>query len=309
MLLPSVIFLFLCCVCTFCILHVHTKFRNIPMSWGILGKVIAVFLLCCFCFVFGLFCVLKGTTLAQWPLLKYFIIGIFASFTLIFGVFAYDLRFHFAMSTGFFVGQKIHDNTPKWFHLFLGVLVVAFVVWGGWLIVHELSQQNHYKRLQAVAYHIFQAEQAYYAEHGKYTAKMEKLEVDLPPLLQEEYRKGGYTYDNNQKVEMPDIYDAQAKNGDSFRVEIGGVGNAPDALNLPTVLEISVSGKFGTLPAFFSIYHFFGKDKPEISTFFQCNILILHDDEEAQEKDIHKGGWFCKRLGAQPTDNPLIWLF
>ena len=27
------------------------------------------------------------------------------------------------------------------------------------------------------------------------------------------------------------------------------------------------------------------------------------------EKDIRKGGRFCKRLGAQPSNNPLIWLF
>ncbi|MBP5403976.1 MAG: hypothetical protein J6Y17_02675 [Elusimicrobiaceae bacterium] len=188
--------------------------------------------------------------------------------------------------------------------------MVAFVLWGVWLIVHELSQQNHYKRLQYTAHSIFQAEQAHYVEYGKYTANMEKLDVELPIMAHEQYTKGGYAYDNGEKVETPEMYSAYTAKGDSFVVQVMGVEDDPKALNLSTVLEISVSGKFGTLPASYSIRHFFGTDQPEMPVLFQCDVTILHAETEVQaEKDIRKGGRFCKRLGAQPTDNPLIWLF
>lgn len=210
---------------------------------------------------------------------------------------------------GMRLGHWFAERLPLWAKVLIGVVSLGGLLFLMYLAVCLVSQQNHYKRLQYAAHTIFQAEQDYFATHGKYTANMEKLGVELPSIIQEEYRRGGYAYDNNQKVETPEVYNAQAKNGDSFRVEIGGVEDDPNALNLPTVLEISVSGKFGTLPASYSIRHFFGKDEPVISTLFQCNILILHDKEEAQEKDIRKGGRFCKRLGAQPSNHPLIWLF
>ncbi len=210
------------------------------------------------------------------------------------------------MRLGYWLSQRL----PLWVRVPIGAISLGGLLVLIYLALCLLSQQDHYKRLQHTAHTIFQAEQDYYATHGKYTANMEKLGVTFPGIIQEEYHKGGYEYEDGQKVETPERYTAQTQKGDSFLVYVMGTEDDPNALNLPTELEISVSGKFRSLPASYSIRHFFGADQPEVSTLFQCNVLILHSDTEEQaEKDIRKGGWFCKRLGAQPTDNPLIWLF
>lgn len=220
------------------------------------------------------------------------------------------MSMYLGMRLGHWLMDKWQPRLPLWARVLIGVVSLGSLLFLIYLALCLLSQQNHYKRLQYVAHSIFQAEQDYFAQHGKYTANMEKLGVELPTMVHEQYSKGGYAYDNGEKVETPEMYSAYTAKGDSFVVQVMGVEDDPKALNLPTVLEISVSGKFGTLPASYSIRHFFGTDQPEMPVLFQCDVTILHDETEAQaEKDIRKGGRFCKRLGAQPSNNPLIWLF
>lgn len=220
------------------------------------------------------------------------------------------MSMYLGMRLGHWLMDKWQPRLPLWARVLIGVVSLGSLLFLIYLALCLLSQQNHYKRLQYAAHTIFQAEQDYYATHGQFTANMEKLGVTLPNIIQEDYHKGGYEYEDEQKVETPEIYTAQTEKGDSFLVQVMGVEDDPNALNLPTVLEISVFGKFRSLPASYSIRHFFGADQPEVQTLFQCDVLILHPDtDEHIAKDIRKGGWFCKRLGAQPTDNPLIWLF
>ncbi len=307
MLLGATLFLLLCCVYGF---GLYKTFHVTRLSWGILAKIVANILLGCFSFAFGVACVLRVTdpqTMAG-PVLKLFVIGLFMCLAVSLGAFLWRLWWR-GPNIGAFLAEQFL-KAPKWCRVIVGSIVLGGLILLFGEAFHIAFQQNHYKRLQQVARHIFQAEQDYYAQHGTYTANMEKLGVTLPNITQEEYRKGGYEYEYGQKVETPEIYMAQTKKGDSFLVQVMGVEDDPNALNLPTVLEIFVSGKFRSLPVSYSIRHFFGADRPEVPTLFQCDVLILHaDTEEQAQRDIRKGGRFCKRLGASPTQHALIWLF
>ena len=207
-------------------------------------------------------------------------------------------------------GKSNKETFAKWMLVLGCVFIFVFIISVG-LGLFMISEPNrHYKRLQKMANTVFQAEQRYYAQHGRYTVNMEKLGVKLPNLTDERYNQGGYVYENGEKIETPETYNAHTSQQDSILVQVMGTGDDPQALNLPRVLEINVFAKFRDLRASYSISHYFGHKASATPTLFQCHVQILHDNSEKKiERDIRTGGKFCKRMGAQPTDNELLWLF
>lgn len=214
------------------------------------------------------------------------------------------------INIGQYIAAKIRPFLPKWVRVLLAIVLLGGLLFLMGVALNIVLQQNHYKRLQRLADTIFQAQQVYYAEYGQYTANMEKLGLSLPNIVQEEYQKGSYQDENGEILEGSERYIAQTQEGDNLSVQVMGGETAPGAVKLPAVVEISVASKFGKLPASYSIRHYFGEDAPSPSTFFQCDVMILHGEKESlAQRDVHKGGRFCSRLGAQPSNVPLIWLF
>lgn len=214
------------------------------------------------------------------------------------------------MRLGQYLGEKIRPFLSKKVRILVGIVFVGILLFLIGVAVHIVSQQNHYKRLQNIAHRIFQAEQEYYNQHGQYTANIEKLGGLLPDIVQMASHTNAHGYDEKEKTENPEIYSAQTTTGDNILVQVQQESGGPRNLQLSAVLEISVFAAENSLPASYAIRHIEGEASSENPTLFQCNVLVLNADTEDQiKRDIRKGERFCKRLGAQPSNIPLVWWF
>lgn len=186
---------------------------------------------------------------------------------------------------------------------FLSVLIFAFI--------GTSKQKSHYKELKSIADDIFAAEEKYFAKKGDYTADLRLLDFELPPSSSEvNYSASRYVHDAGEEVLTPDTFTFTLGNGDSFLVEVIKELNYTEEGKTSTysLLEIHAFPKFKTLRASYSIRRFYDGYYPAGQELLkQCNVTIQNADKA--EDDIKKGGKFCARMGAKPTNIELIWLF
>ena len=173
------------------------------------------------------------------------------------------------------------------------------------------SQKSHYKELKSIADDIFAAEEKYFAKKGDYTADLRLLDFELPPSSSEvNYSASRYVHDAGAEVLTPEKFTFTLGNGDSFLVNVFKELNYTEEgkTSKYSLLEIHAFPKFKTLRASYSIRRIYDGYCPAGQELLkQCNVMIQNADKA--EDDIKKGGKFCSRMGANPTNIDLIWFF
>ncbi|MGN0022624.1 MAG: hypothetical protein ACI352_01140 [Elusimicrobiaceae bacterium] len=211
-------------------------------------------------------------------------------------------------SLGVSLGLRMSDRIPYKITLLIAFFFLLGLVLA---IVGTYKQKSHYKELKNIADDIFAAEQNYFAKKGDYTADLRLLDFELPPSASEgEHSASKYVWDAGEEVLTPEMFSFTLKNGDSFLIEvIKDLNFTEDGKNAKySVLEIYAFPKFKTLPASYSIRHFYDGYYPAGADLLkQCDISIQNAEKSGD--DIKEGGKFCSRMGAKPTNIELIWLF
>ena len=208
-------------------------------------------------------------------------------------------------SLGIDIGQKLGSKYPK---TMLTIAVCFFLLLGalGW---YDVSRTRHYKRLQLLGDAILQAEETYYAQEGHFTADLDQLKLpDFPPLLEKEYKRGKYVYEGETLLEQPAVFTGKTQDGDEILIYLnGGIKPAnPSALNFSPILEIRVSAHSPALPAGYTVLRRYGpNDSPDPIKI--CEVPVSHNN--LTPSDLQARGSLCQKAGAQPTDNPTLWVF
>lgn len=210
----------------------------------------------------------------------------------------YSLGVKFGLMSG--ISYKFKLLTVAFF---LSVLIFA--------LIGASKQKSHYKELKSIADDIFAAEQKYFAKKGDYTADLRLLDFELPPSSSEvNYSASRYVRDAGEEVLTPETFTFTLGNGDSFLVNVYKELNYTEEgkTSKYSLLEIHAFPKFKTLRASYSISRVYDGYCPAGQELLkQCNVMIQNADNA--EEDIKKGGKFCSRMGANPTNIDLIWLF
>lgn len=210
--------------------------------------------------------------------------------------------------TGVSLGIRLSKYIPRKIGLGAGILLFAFI---GWAVYDSFADKAHYNKLRTEAENIFAAEQKYFAQKGKYTADLRLLDFELPPSSSEvNYSASRYVHDAGEEVLTPEKFTFTLGNGDSFLVNVFKELNYTEGgkTSKYSLLEIHAFPKFKTLRASYSIRRIYDGYCPAGQELLrQCNVMIQNADKA--EDDIKKGGKFCSRMGANPTNIDLIWLF
>ncbi len=181
-------------------------------------------------------------------------------------------------------------------------VLILFLVTVGWIMCDIHTQNTYYRNLQNMADSILQAEKVYYQKHGSFSAHLNKLDISLPRLLEKKQRQGTYAYKDGQKITEPDTYDALTEKGDRILVTVYNEQNS----QIPSFVQIQLYAPDRTLPAYYSVRHYEGGDLPA-QTFYECK--MLPPAQQQPPAGGNRGGSFCKRLGASPTHDPLVYFF
>ncbi|WP_428047324.1 hypothetical protein [Candidatus Proelusimicrobium excrementi] len=210
--------------------------------------------------------------------------------------------------TGVSLGIRLSKYIPRKIGLGAGILLFAFI---GWAVYDSFADKAHYNKLRTETENIFAAEQKYFAKKGDYTADLRLLDFELPPSSSEvNYSASRYVHDAGEAVLTPEKFTFTLGNGDSFLVNVFKELNYTEEgkTSKYSLLEIHAFPKFKTLRASYSIRRIYDGYCPAGQELLkQCNVMIQNADKA--EDDIKKGGKFCSRMGANPTNIDLIWLF